>query len=57
VRHLLAARPDREAVTPILWFQFIVATGAGLAVVAAGGVIAWALLNVAADLVQKWAKQ
>ena len=43
--------------TPWDLFWYIVAAGCGLMVLGALGLIAWAMLNVAADLVQKWAKQ
>jgi hypothetical protein len=54
VRGLLAARADREAVTPWDLFAFMVAGGAGLVVVAIGALLAWIALQVAADLIQKW---
>jgi len=54
VRRLLAPGPDREAVTPFDLFSYIVAVGAGLAVVAIGALVGWVILNYVSDLVQKW---
>ena len=40
--------------TPFDLFSYIVAVGAGLAVVAIGALVGWVILNYVSDLVQKW---
>lgn len=40
--------------TPWDLFSYTVAVGAGLVVVSIGALVAWVVLQVAADLIQKW---